>query len=151
MNLDSQIMAWSQCLLGSYEHLLGKPLLKRQRSPRAEAEALFNAPFVVVSHGLGGDPIFNYGNQTALDLWEVSWEELIRTPSRQTAELPNQAERSRLLAEVARQGYVEDYEGVRISKTGRRFAIKKATVWNVVDGGGRYRGQAATFQHWQFL
>ena len=29
-----------------------------------------------------------------------------------------------------------------------RFRIERATVWNVVDAGGVYRGQAATFSEW---
>jgi len=44
---------------------------------------------------------------------------------------------------VARQGYIDDYSGVRIAKSGRRFLIERATVWNL--GEVEYQGQAATF------
>ena len=73
----------------------------------ARAEAAVHAgrhaeqPFVLVAHGTEADPVLNYGNATALALWEMSWEELTRTPSRLTAEAPNREERARLLATVA--------------------------------------------------
>jgi hypothetical protein len=75
----------------------------------------------------------NYGNQAALALWEMSWDEFTRTPSRLTAEMPNREERTRLLEIVSHNGFIENYSGVRISKTGEP------------------RGQAATFCEWKFL
>jgi len=48
-----------------------------------------------------------------------------------------------LLAEVTEQGYIDHYEGVRLSKTGKRFLIKNAVVWNLLDDDGGYKGQAA--------
>jgi len=51
----------------------------------------------------------------------------------------------------AESGIVHGYTGVRITAEGRRFAIGGADVWNLVDGNGRHRGQAATFAEWQFL
>ena len=50
--------------------------------------------------------------------------------------------------EVTRNGFVNNYEGIRISKTGRRFLVKNAIVWNVLDENGAYSGQAATFDNW---
>ena len=35
---------------------------------------MFRVPFTVASHGMEPDPVLNYGNQVALDLWEMSWE-----------------------------------------------------------------------------
>jgi hypothetical protein len=108
-------------------------------------------PFVLVSHGTEEDPVLNYGNAAALKLWEMSWEELTRTPSRLTAEAPNREERARLLAAVTKNGFIDDYSGIRISQTGRRFRIAQATVWNLLDEKGNYAGQAAKFSHWEFL
>ena len=115
------------------------------------AEKLFHAPFVIVSHGTETDPILNYGNLTALSLWEMSWDEFTRTPSRLTAEAPNREERARLLAAVTQRGFIDNYSGVRISKTGRRFHIKQATVWNLLTENNEPCGQAAMFTHWEFL
>jgi hypothetical protein len=119
--------------------------------PARLAEQIFHAPFVVVSHGTEADPVLNYGNQAALALWEMSWAELTHTPSRLTAEAPNREERVRLLAAVTARGFIDDYTGIRISQTGRRFRIAQATVWNLLDERQRYCGQAALFSHWEFL
>ena len=120
--------------------------------PAAElAEKVFHAPFVLVSHGTEADPVLNYGNGAALSLWEMTWEELTRTPSRLTAEAPNREERARLLETVTRQGFIDNYSGVRISKNGNRFRIHRATVWNLLASGGQYHGQAAMFSEWELV
>lgn len=139
----------SQLLLDSYRKWLGVELITRVGSPEAEARALFESPFVVVSHGTQADPILNYGNQVALDLWEVDVATLIKTPSRETAQPMHRDERARLLERTARDGYVDDYQGVRISSTGKRFHIARAIVWNLVDANGNLAGQAATFADWE--
>ena len=144
----ASVLAWSQYLLDSFRYWTGRELVDRSGSREGDAKALFNAPFVVVSHGREPDPILNYGNKTALDLWEMGWEQFVGTPSRQTAEPVNREERNRMLGRAAGQGYVEGYRGVRISATGRRFLVVDAIVWNVLDGHHRPVGQAATFSRW---
>ena len=139
---------WLRC---TYRALTGRDLLDPTLSPEAAAEALFHAPFVVLSHDAASDPILTYGNRQALELFELTWEELIQMPSCLTAEAPDRAERARLLAAVAEQGYIDDYSGVRISRAGRRFAIARATVWNLTDEAGRLCGQAAMFRDWRDL
>jgi hypothetical protein len=81
----------------------------------------------------------------------MSLETLLRTPSRLTAEPVHRDERARLLERTTRDGYVDDYSGIRITATGRRFRINQAVVWNLIDAGGRYAGQAATFDRWDWL
>ena len=115
------------------------------------AKAIYHAPFVVVSHNTDADPIFNYGNQIALDLFEMTWDEFTVLPSRQSAELPNREERSRLLHAVTTQGYIRDYHGIRMSKTGKRFRIEDVIVWNLLDSQGNYHGQAAFYSKWTYL
>jgi len=139
------------CLARSLKHWTGNDLLPDVTKPVEIAEKLFHAPFVIVSHGTETDPILNYGNLTALSLWEMSWDEFTRTPSRLTAEAPNREERARLLAAVTQRGFIDNYSGVRISKTGRRFHIKQATVWNLLTENNEPCGQAAMFTHWEFL
>ena len=126
-------------------------MIVRCGSIEDQAEALFAAPFVVVSHGTEPDPILNYGNRAALDLWEMPWERLTRMPSRETAEPVNQEERASMLRLVEQQGYYDRYRGVRISATGRRFLVEEALVWTVVDERGGRIGQAATFSRWTRL
>ena len=144
----SFVVAWSQLLLDSFHRWTGRELLPRGGLPDEQAQRLFAAPFIVVSHGVEADPILNYGNQQALDLWELSWEQLTRTPSRLTAEPTNQEERARMLAIAEAQGYFSGYRGIRISSKGTRFLIEDATVWNVVNRQGVRLGQAATFARW---
>jgi hypothetical protein len=115
------------------------------------AELLFHAPFVVLSHNRAPDPILTYGNLAALELFELSWEQLTAMPSRLTAEAPVQAERAQLLAQVAAQGYIDDYAGIRVSRAGRRFRIHRATVWNLLGENGGPCGQAAMFSSWEYL
>jgi hypothetical protein len=136
-------------LCNSFHALTGRDLIDPALSPDAAAEALFHASFVVLSHDAAPDPILTYGNLTALKLFALTWEELTQMPSRLTAEAPNRAERARLLAEVTARGFIDDYSGVRISHTGQRFLIERATVWNLTDAEGKHCGQAATFQAWR--
>lgn len=144
-------MQWSQLLLDSFYHWTGRELVERTGSEEAQAQSLFTAPFVVVSHGTEEDPVLNYGNRMALELWEMTWAQLTSTPSRLTAEPVNQAERERMLARASARGFIDDYRGVRISGTGRRFLVEDAIVWNVVDATDKKQGQAATFSRWSFL
>jgi MEKHLA domain-containing protein len=141
----------TQRLLDSYRHWLGQELIDRGGDPLAQSERLFEARFVVVAHDERPDPIFNYANRAALDLWETDIEALLKMPSRLTAEAVHRQERSRLLERTAGQGFVDDYQGIRIAASGRRFRIERATVWNVLDPAGQRVGQAATFSSWQFL
>jgi len=145
------VIVWSQHLLDSFHHWTGRDLLDRSGSIEEQAEAVFAAPVVVVSHGTEADPIVNYGNQAALDLWEMTWDRLIGMPSRQTAEPVNQEERARMLRLVEQQGHYDRYRGVRVSSTGRRFLVEEAIVWNVIDEQSRRIGQAATFSRWTRL
>lgn len=135
-------------LLESHFRLVGRPLLRAEVTPSERARALYLAPFVVLSHGVEADPIFCYGNQAAQSLFELEWEELVQLPSRLSAEPMNREERQRLLDSVSSRGFIDDYAGVRVSRSGRRFRIEKATVWNVIDAEGNRHGQAATFSSW---
>jgi len=145
------IVEWSQLLLNSFLHWTGRELLERVGGSDYQAHALFQSPFVVVSHGVEEDPLLNYGNQLALELWVMTWEDLTRTASRLTTEPMNRAEREWMLEQARTRGYLDTYRGVRITSTGRRFLVENALIWNVVDAAGRRVGQAATFSQWTWL
>lgn len=134
-----------QLLATSYRRLTGRHLVHPDLDPQAAARFLFEAPFALLSHNADVDPILTYANRTALDLFELDWEQLTRMPSRLTAEAPDRAERARLLAQVTAHGYIDQYSGIRVSSSGRHFRIDGATVWNLTDQTGQYLGQAATF------
>ena len=61
-------------------------------------------------------------------------------PSRLSAEQLLRDEREQLLARMSRDGLISDYNGVRISATGTRFRIERATVWNLIDKMGGLDG-----------
>jgi len=148
---EPRVVEWSQLLLDSYRHWIGNDLIRWTADAKQRARTLFEASAVVVSHGVEPDPILNYGNQTALDLWELSWEQFIKTPSRLTAEPDDRAERERMLTQARAKGYYDGYRGVRISSTGKRFLVERALIWTVIDPAGRPIGQAATFSQWSYL
>ncbi|MDF3058619.1 MAG: hypothetical protein K0R17_2834 [Rariglobus sp.] len=146
-----EIITHSECLIRSLAHWTGRDLAPGIAGPRERTRFLFEAPFVLVAHGTEADPILNYGNRAALTLWDTTWDELTRMPSRLTAEAPNREERARLLERVTRDGFIADYSGIRIGRTGRRFCIAEATVWNLLTSDGQPCGQAAMFNTWTFL
>jgi hypothetical protein len=137
-------------LLTSHRALTGRPLLPLvpAETPEQSARRLYAAPFVVLAHDASADPLFTYANQAAQQLFEMHWDEIVGLPSRLSAEAPAREERERLLERVAAKGFIDDYSGVRIARSGRRFRILQATVWNLVDSSGRRVGQAATFADW---
>jgi len=140
----------AQLILANYRRLFGRDLVSIEDPARA-VETLFEAPPAVLSAlgPAGSDHLFNYANRTALELFEYPWDELIGQPSSTSAEPVHQDERRRLLDEVGRQGFIHNYTGIRISKTGRRFRIINATVFNLLDKNGNYLGQSATFARWE--
>jgi len=148
---DPAVIEWSQLLLDSFRRWTGRELLERVGDRAYQAHALFLSPFVVVSHGAEEDPLLNYGNQMALDLWELPWDQFVQTPSRLTAEPINRAEREWMLEQAKVRGYLDTYRGVRITSTGRRFLVDNARIWNVVDAQGQRVGQAASFSQWTWL
>ena len=138
----------AELLISSYHRFTGKDLVNQKPSSENIYRALFEAPYGVVSHNTEDDPIFNYGNQTALRVFDMDWLAFTNLASRKSAEPVNRVERERLLARVKKNGFIDDYRGVRISSTGKRFRIEEATVWNIVDRRGLYCGQAAVFYRW---
>lgn len=117
------------------------------------AEALFYAPEAIVSHGTEPDPVFRYANARALELWGMDWDSFTRLPSRLSAETdPSiQTDRNTLLASALEKGAINDYSGIRISATGKRFRIRDTVLWNVSAPDGTLHGQAALIGRWDPL
>lgn len=138
-------------LRASYRRLTGRDLIAPDTA-EADAPAILDcAGFAVVSHGTEADPVFNYANRCALELFATNWTAFTRLPSRFSAEEPNRDARAALLARVEQHGFADDYRGVRIGFDGRRFVIEDATVWTVSDERGEPAGQAARIGRWDFL
>jgi MEKHLA domain len=127
-------------LVRSYSQLTGRSLM-----PDAQAATwLYEiAPFAVLAHNTLPDPLFVYGNKAAQHLFEYDWDELLTLPSRLSAEAPARDKRRRFLEQVEKHDFVTGYRGVRIRKSGKRFRVENATVWQPLDGQGTCHGQAA--------
>ena len=50
-------------------------------------------------------------------------------------------ERQVFLDKVMRDGFVAEYRGVRVTKSGKRFWIERATVWQLMDADGLVHGR----------
>jgi PAS domain-containing protein len=138
-------------LAASFARLLGRRLIRdpaiQSREEAAQARWLYqDAPFCVLAHGTQPDPIFTYANRAAQSRFGYGWDEITRLPSRLSAEAPDRAERQRLLDAVTSAGFIENYRGLRIARSGQRFWIENAIVWQLTDETGRLHGQAAMFQ-----
>lgn len=129
----------------SHRRLTGRALVPSIADPASE---LWTAPRVIVAHGTQADPVFFFGNRAALDRFEVTLDAFTTMPSRLSAEPMLREERQALLDRVGRDGFIDDYSGIRVSATGRRFRIEQATVWTLIDEQDAIHGQAATFDRW---
>jgi hypothetical protein len=133
---------------GAYQRLVGKPFAP---DVAGDAAALARwvyeaAPFCLLAHNTAADPIFVYANRSAQKCFEYDWDAFVQIPSRLSAEAPDRAERQRLLDQVAAHGFIGNYRGLRIAKSGRRFWIENATVWRLIDADGKLHGTAAMFR-----
>lgn len=138
-------------LRDSLRHWTGRELLPPRMTGIEAARYVFQAPFVVASHDTAVDPLFNYANQTGLDLFAMSWNEFTALPSRMSAEPDLREARAAVMEEVTNKGFVEHYRGVRIGRHGRRFMIEDALIWNLLTPAGLPYGQAVMFARWKFL
>ncbi|MDO8907014.1 MAG: MEKHLA domain-containing protein [Pseudohongiella sp.] len=146
--LVSQAGERLKLIADSYRRLTGRALIADGSDSES---ALWSLPQVVLAHGTESDPVFFYGNRMALELFELTPDQITRMPSRLSAEPLQREAREKLLQRVAQHGFIDDYEGIRVSSTGKRFRIKQATVWNLIDEHGLAHGQAATFGEWEIL
>jgi hypothetical protein len=138
-------------LLDSFNKYVKRDLIERSGNVEIDFRNINNSKTIVVSHNGANDPILNFGNQAALELWELNWEDFTNTPSRKTAESDFREKREKMLKIAEQDGFFDNYEGVRISATGKRFMIKQAIIWNVENEQGDNIGQAATFSDITFL
>jgi len=141
----STSQAFFELLAHSFLRAVGRPLVE----PGQGAEWLFfDAPFVVVAHNTERDPRFIYANLTAQRCFGYSWDEFTKLPSRLSAEAPDRLERQALLDAVARQGFIANYRGLRVRKSGAHFWMEDGLVWELRSEAGIRLGQAATFSSW---
>ncbi|MFM2365482.1 MAG: hypothetical protein RIR95_89 [Pseudomonadota bacterium] len=136
--LTPEAVAYAALLASSFHRQTGQLLPE-------DPEQLWHHPHPLVSHGAQADPVFCYANRAALVLWEMDWHSFTQLPSRFSAEpdLDIQSDRATLLKTALAKGHVANYQGIRISAKGNRFAISQTLLWSVIDTYGQARGQAA--------
>jgi len=147
---QSREAAFAHLLLSSYERLTGSPLCPSEFSHTGEAVRwLYEAaPFGLLAHDTGADPLFVYANTTAQRCFEYSWEEFVRLPSRLSAVPAAQDDREAFVRSVTEHGLASGYRGLRVARSGREFWIEDVTMWNLLDADGTHHGQAAMFRSW---
>jgi len=138
-------------LVESYEKICLKTFPIARSEKGLSYDLYHNPDYVLVSHGIESDPVFNYANLSAQALWKMDWNEFTRLPSRKSAKADKVEQREELLKAAIAKGYIDDYEGIRIDKTGKEFLIINVVLWNLIDKNGIRHGQAAIFNAWEYV
>lgn len=153
--ISPEVITYNRIMADSFARFTGTRVVPDADtlSDEALALAMRDAAVAIVSHGTQADPIFRYANRTALKLWEMEWEAFTALPSRLSAEADTdiQSDREALLKAALQKGWVDNYTGIRVSSTGKRFFIENTVLWNVVDTAGTRHGQAAFIRSWRYL
>ncbi len=146
-----EIISHSRLIADSYQFWTGLEILPGTANDLELSHAMYFSPFVIVSHGLENDPVFNYGNLQAQQLWQLSWREFTSMPSRLSAEPIEQDQRERLLAEARKRGITYLDQAIRINKEGKKFYIKDVALFNLQNNKNKYLGQGAVYAKWEFI
>ncbi len=141
----------AEIAIASYEHFIGESVVDYKNKFSSPSEALFHLNRPLLVHDTQSDPIFCYGNLLALEIFEYNWEELIKLPSRLSAEVTQQEDRLKMMNEIKRTGYAKGYSGTRITKTGKRIKIGDTTIWNLLGPNSQFSGQAALIKKFEYL
>ncbi len=146
--MSARAASFAGILAASYATVVGEPLVPEGISDSEAAAWLYEAPFALLAHDTSPDPLFVYANLTAQECFEYSWDEFVGLPSRLSAVGQAREDRRAFLDAVRLRGYAGDYRGLRIAKSGRRFWIEDAIVWNLVGPESTLVGQAALIRRW---
>ena len=148
----TDIIQYSRLLANSFANWTKTPLVQCTANDEAEfSKQLYQAPFILVSHGTEADPVFRYANLAAQQLFGMDWQVFTKLPSRLSAKPDAQEDRERLLVQAREHGFVNNYSGVRVTSKGKLFFISDTILWNVVDESGMRHGQAAMFTNVKWI
>lgn len=144
-----EIIQLSYRIFKSFEYWLKHPLIEEvEDSPEAIAQALFEAPFVLVSQDAEPDPISNYANRMALEQFDLDWEVLTQMPSRYSTQPIGREERKQLSLAVRRKGFLPHFHMDLSMRSGQDFLIEDCTLWYVLDEQQKPCGQATIYSQW---
>ncbi|HSZ42543.1 MAG TPA: MEKHLA domain-containing protein [Trebonia sp.] len=140
---------FADLLAENYAKLLGKSLVPDGMAGDAAAAWLYEAPFGLLAHDTSPDPVFCYANLAAQERFEYGWDEFVGLPSRLSAAGGEDREtRDTFMDWVRSHGYAENYQGLRVAKSGRQFRIRDVTIWNLANPESAMVGQAALIGSW---
>ena len=145
--LSPQLLGLTALLLESHQRLFQRPLVC-STGIRLAAQELFVLDQVVLCHDGSEDPRVLYANRAALQLFSRNWKQMVGMPSRLSASANQRLSRREQLELARRQDKLENYSGVRVNSQGRRFQIRGARIWSLIDQERHYSGQAACFSQW---
>jgi hypothetical protein len=144
---EKEMRTRARWLLRSYRHWADEELLADAGDDDViRADALFDAPLAVLAHDTRPDPLCVYANAAALAAFELRLADAPTFATSRTVAPAARDERSAALARAQEVGLLRGYGGERVSSTGRRFQIRDACIWTVLNDDGRPVGQAAAFR-----
>ena len=139
-------------LADAFARITGRDLIAEMKlDPKRLGQSAWEGDFALLSHRGDEQATLNYGNRFALDLWECDWAGFVGMPTAATAPGDEAAERSAMMAAVAKHGFVSNYAGRRVSTKGRLFRIENAIIWRLIDPNGEAFGTAAAFRTVRYL
>jgi hypothetical protein len=151
--LSAPVIMQNLLLIESYFRKTGRPLFDQEVEIQDVAQLLWEAPFALLSHDASEDPKVTYANKVGLELFEAEWDEMIGIESKNTAreegDINHREERAAMLREALQKGFVDDYQGVRVSLKGNEFRILDATIFSIESPGGEAMGQGAVLRLWE--
>lgn len=153
--IDSRLIKTSELIIYSYKQEFQYPLIDKVCPSHSLLlnihESLYTSEYCILAVNNNEIPTFTYMNLSAQKLWEVSLNQALKMQGKQTAQKKDQKEREKLLNQVKKKGKTNSYSGIRISQKGKRFFIKKASIWNIINKQGVFEGQAACFNQFEYL
>ncbi len=142
---NSKVITWCGWLTDSFNALGLEQKLHVGLKGQDLARTLYEDGRVILSHEYLDIPRFCFANAKAQEQFGYNWNEFQGMDSRLSAQADDVAAREELLKRAAEEGYIDNYEGVRIRKDKTKFHVTDVILWNVLNEREKVVGQAAIF------
>lgn len=142
---ENRIIEYSKLLTDSYFFWTKRTLIEENADLRENAFYLYHAPFVLLTHSPGADPIINYANSKAQMLLGMSWEEIMKTPSGYLSRLDENNDSFSRFADTGKEGSISSYNTTLAAAAGLLFRITDSCLWKIMDTRKMCMGQAIMF------
>lgn len=147
---ENSIIEYSKRLTDSYFFGTKKALIESDADQRENSFFLYHAPFILISHGPGTNPVINYANSKAQMLLGMPWEELINTSSGYLSKLDENNQALPGFADTGKDECISNYSTTLIAGAEHlRFKIKDSRLWRVMNDRKMCIGQAIMFVDWE--